>query len=157
VNDAVDSKVASTMISLMRGVVDGGTASNIRRFYRHDAAGKTGTTNDFADAWFVGVTPQLACGVWVGFDDRRVQFTGDYGQGGRAAAPIWGRLMGKVYNHPANRYTQTRFAVERDSADTVGIEQLVNPPSEEIMDTPAAVEQPPATSTPPRAVKRKDD
>lgn len=157
VSDAVDSKVASAMISLMRGVVDGGTASNIRRFYKQDAAGKTGTTNDFADAWFVGVTPQLACGVWVGFDDRRVQFTGDYGQGGRAAAPIWGRLMGKVYNDPANRYTQTRFSMARDSADTVGIDQLVNPPSEEITDVPANVEPTPTPSTPPRAVKRKDD
>ncbi len=75
--DAVSPSVASQMISLMRGVVDGGTASTVRRFFKGDAAGKTGTTNDFADAWFVGVTPQLACGVWVGFDDRRVQFTGD--------------------------------------------------------------------------------
>ncbi|MBU3740998.1 MAG: PBP1A family penicillin-binding protein [Candidatus Kapabacteria bacterium] len=159
VSDAIDPHVASTMISLMRGVVDGGTASNIRRFYKHDAAGKTGTTNDFADAWFVGITPQLACGVWVGFDDRRIQFTGDYGQGGRAAAPIWGRLMGKVYADPSNRYRQTTFAVYRDSTDTVSVDQLLNPPSEEISDAPPASGTAPPTEppTPAKATKRRED
>lgn len=159
VNDAIDPKVAASMVSIMRGVVDGGTASGIRRFYKHDAAGKTGTTNDFADAWFVGVTPQLACGVWVGFDDRRVQFTGDYGQGGRAAAPIWGRLMGKVYADPGNRYRQTQFSVYRDSTDTVSAEQLLNPPSEEISDAPPAppASAPTPVTSPPKATKRKDD
>ncbi|MBK6291086.1 MAG: PBP1A family penicillin-binding protein [Ignavibacteria bacterium] len=136
VNDALSPNVASNMISLMRGVVDGGTASSIRRFYKGDAAGKTGTTNDFADAWFVGVTPQLACGVWIGFDDRRVQFTGDYGQGGRAAAPVWGRLMQKVYNDPTVPWRRSSFAVARDSTDTVGVEVMINPPSDEIDDHP---------------------
>lgn len=134
VNDATSPNVAHNMISLMRGVVDGGTASGIRRFYKYDAAGKTGTTNDFADAWFVGVTPQLACGVWVGFDDRRVQFTGDYGQGGRAAAPVWGRLMQKVYNDTRVPWRRQTFAVQRDSADTVSLDLMINPPSDEIQD-----------------------
>ncbi len=97
VNDALDPKVANEMTSMMRNVVNSGTATKIRQFYRYEAAGKTGTTNDYADAWFVGFTPQLSCGVWVGFDDMRVKFTGWYGQGGAAAAPIWGRFMGKVY------------------------------------------------------------
>jgi penicillin-binding protein 1A len=158
VTDAMSPKVAHEMVSLMRGVVDGGTASSIRKFYKYDAAGKTGTTNDFADAWFVGVTPQLACGVWVGFDDRRVQFTGDYGQGGRAAAPIWGRLMGKVYTDPTIPYTQTRFQVARDSSDTVSAEQLTTPPTEEITDEQPQPEQPtpqPPSKTP--AIKREQD
>jgi penicillin-binding protein 1A len=97
VNDALDPKVANDMTNMMRNVVNSGTATKIRQFYRYEAAGKTGTTNDYADAWFVGFTPQLSCGVWVGFDDMRVKFTGWYGQGGAAAAPIWGRFMGKVY------------------------------------------------------------
>ena len=134
VHDALSPTVASDMISIMRGVVDGGTASSIRKYFKLDAAGKTGTTNDFADAWFVGVTPQLACGIWVGFDDRRVQFTGDYGQGGRAAAPAWGRLMQKVYNDPTIPWKSTSFAVAADSADTVGIDAIINPPAEEIID-----------------------
>ncbi|MCX6141224.1 MAG: PBP1A family penicillin-binding protein [Candidatus Kapabacteria bacterium] len=137
VTDAISPAVASNMISIMRGVVDGGTASSIRRFYRQDAAGKTGTTNDFADAWFVGVTPQLSCGVWVGFDDRRVQFTGDYGQGGRAAAPAWGRLMQKVYNDPTIPWRRSTFAVPRDSTDTVSVDLMVNPPADEIDDRSA--------------------
>ncbi len=138
--DAISPTVAANMISLMRGVVDGGTASGIRKYYRGDAAGKTGTTNDFADAWFVGFTPQLACGVWVGFDDRRVQFTGDYGQGGRAAAPAWARLMQKVYNDPSVPWRSTTFKAVRDTADIVNPELLVNPPREEITDPEATHE-----------------
>jgi penicillin-binding protein 1A len=129
-NEACSQRTADYMISMMRGVVDGGTASSIRKFYRYDAAGKTGTTNDFADAWFVGITPQLACGVWVGFDDMRIRFTGDYGQGGRAAAPIWGRLMQKVYNDPAVRWRKRSFAVERDSTDVVTDIDISNPVQE---------------------------
>ncbi len=136
VTDAMNPNVARNMISIMRGVVDGGTASSIRKFYRGDAAGKTGTTNDFADAWFVGYTPQLVAGVWVGFDDRRVQFTGDYGQGGRAAAPIWGRLMSKVYSNLALGYSSIHFDMKADSADTVGVDVMVNPPTEVPPDKP---------------------
>lgn len=140
-NDAISPQIARNMVSIMRGVVDGGTASNIRRFYKYDAAGKTGTTNDFADAWFVGFTPQLVCGVWVGFDDRRIQFTGDYGQGGRAAAPAWGRLMQKVYNNKSLGYKQLTFAIERDSTDTLSKETIINPPREEINNEPDSTRQ----------------
>jgi penicillin-binding protein 1A len=79
--------------------VDWGTgASGVRKYFHLPAAGKTGTTNDLADAWFLGFTPQLVAGVWTGFDDRKVQYTSmSYGQGGRAAAPIWGRFMRYVY------------------------------------------------------------
>lgn len=124
---ACSPRVADEMISMMRGVVDGGTASSIRKFYKYDAAGKTGTTNDYADAWFVGLTPQLACGVWVGFDDMRIKFTGDYGQGGRAAAPIWGRLMQKVYSDRTVRWRKRSFSVERDSNDVVNDTLIQNP------------------------------
>lgn len=134
VSDALPSSVAQNMLSMMRGVVDGGTGSRVRQYYRYAAAGKTGTTNDFADAWFVGMTPQLVAGVWTGFDDRRVQFTGDYGQGGRAAAPIFGRLMQKVYNDRRLGYTMTNFPVESMASDTVNSELIANPPSEQIED-----------------------
>lgn len=134
VNDAVSPEVARNMISMMRGVVDGGTGSSIRKFFKYDAAGKTGTTNDFADAWFVGFTPQLAAGVWVGFDDRRIMFQGDYGQGGRAAAPAWGRLMQKVYNNPQLGYRQTTFRVAKDTSDVSTPETTKNPPPEQITD-----------------------
>jgi penicillin-binding protein 1A len=107
--DALRPEIAKAMVKMMRGVVTGGTASSIRSFFSYDAAGKTGTTNDYADAWFVGLTPQLAAGVWVGFDDRRIKFTGWYGQGGKAAAPIWGRMMQKVYSRPGIPYRLKSF------------------------------------------------
>lgn len=138
VTEACSPQVAESMVSMMRGVVDGGTASSIRRFFSGEAAGKTGTTNDFADAWFVGMTPQLVCGVWVGFDDQRVRFTGDYGQGGRAAAPIWGRLMQKVYANPAIPYRQRTFAIASDSTDQATDIDITNPAREEISDEPPA-------------------
>lgn len=95
---AISPQTAYLMTELMRGVVDYGTATGIRRFFNLPAAGKTGTTQDFTDAWFVGYTPNLCAGVWVGFDDQTIKFTGWYGQGARAAAPIWARFMQKVYN-----------------------------------------------------------
>ncbi|KXB97159.1 MAG: hypothetical protein AA908_08370 [Chlorobi bacterium NICIL-2] len=112
--DALSPQVCRTMIRLLQGVVDGGTGSTVRQFYRYDAAGKTGTTNDFADAWFVGMTPELVAGVWLGFDDHRIKFTGAYGMGGKAAAPIWGRLMAKVYADRSLGFTKRTFD-DRDS------------------------------------------
>ena len=109
VHDALDPKIAGWMVSMMRGVVDGGTATSIRRWFSYAAGGKTGTTQDFADAWFVGYTPELVAGVWVGFDDYRIKFTGWYGQGGKAAAPIWGRFMGKVYRDNGLAYEKLKF------------------------------------------------
>jgi penicillin-binding protein 1A len=92
-----DQKVAQMMTTCLQGVVNGGTASSIRNWFSYPAAGKTGTTQSYADAWFVGYTPHYAAGVWVGFDDKRVTFTSANGQGGRAAAPIWGRFMKYAY------------------------------------------------------------
>ncbi len=119
VTEALKQTIAQQMIRLMMGVVDRGTASEIRKYFTGvDAAGKTGTTNDYADAWFVGYTPQLVAGVWVGFDDRRVTFTGGYGYAGKAAAPIWGKLMKKIYDDPEQPYKQRKFLFISDSTDT---------------------------------------
>lgn len=124
--DALRPDVAKSMVKMMRGVVTGGTASSIRSFFSYDAAGKTGTTNDYADAWFVGLTPQLAAGVWVGFDDRRIKFTGWYGQGGKAAAPIWGRMMQKVYSTPGIQYRLKSFGfTPADSSEISDSKELI--------------------------------
>jgi penicillin-binding protein 1A len=112
IHDALPPKIASEMVDMMRGVVDGGTATSIRQWFNYPAAGKTGTTQDFADAWFVGYTPQLVAGVWVGFDDHRIKFTGWYGQGGKAAAPVWGRFMEMVYKDDRLPYTEHNFSGE---------------------------------------------
>lgn len=117
VHEAMSPKVASWMVSMMRGVVDGGTATSIRRWFNYPAAGKTGTTQRFADAWFIGYTPELVAGVWIGFDDQRIKFTGWYGQGGKAAAPVWGRFMAKVYKDDRLPYDKREFDGDR-SRDT---------------------------------------
>ena len=100
--EALSKESAYIITSMLEDVVNGGTATSaIRTHYSFPAAGKTGTTQGMADAWFIGFTKQLVAGVWVGFDDLRVKFTSMvYGQGGRAAAPIWGRMMKYIYSDP---------------------------------------------------------
>jgi len=111
-HEALSPVIAQQMVDMMRGVVDGGTATSIRRWFNYPAAGKTGTTQNFADAWFVGYTPELTAGAWVGFDDHRIRFTGWYGQGGKAAAPIWGRFMAKVYADDRLPYDKGDFTTQ---------------------------------------------
>lgn len=114
--NAIPQKYAKEMTRMMQAVVDFGTASVIRKYLKGvEAAGKTGTTNDYADAWFIGYTPQLVCGVWVGFDDRRITFTGGYGYASKAAAPIWGKMMSKIYSDPTLPYKQRKFSISSDS------------------------------------------
>ena len=91
---------AYTMIDMMKGVTAYGTASGeLRRMgINAEIAGKTGTTNNNSDGWFIGITPKLATGVWVGWEDRATHFysTGE-GQGAKMALPIWGYFMRRVY------------------------------------------------------------
>lgn len=98
--EGLSAETSFLITDMLETVINEGTGvrtRSIHKFYR-PAAGKTGTTQDYADAWFMGYTPQLAAGVWVGFDDRRVSFTGKYGQGSQAANPIWSNFMREVYN-----------------------------------------------------------
>ncbi|MDX1647244.1 MAG: transglycosylase domain-containing protein [Longimicrobiales bacterium] len=88
----MDRAVAFVVLDAMRAVVDRGTGRSVRAFgYRGPAAGKTGTTNDGRDAWFVGLTPEMVAGVWIGFDTPR-PIVDDRG-GGALAAPVWAMLM----------------------------------------------------------------
>jgi penicillin-binding protein 1A len=95
--EAISPQTASIITNMLQDVIETGTGVGVRRYFQYPAAGKTGTTQDFADAWFVGYTPELAAGVWVGFDDHRVKFTAEYGQGAQAALPIWAKFMEGVY------------------------------------------------------------
>ena len=90
-----DPAVAFVLTTILQDVVNRGTGTLVRRFFRGPAAGKTGTTNDGADAWFVGYTPEVVAGVWIGFDRRRPIVP--EGTGGTLAAPVWGRLMARLY------------------------------------------------------------
>ena len=94
---AIAPQTASIMESMMQDVIFYGTGAGVRRYYQYPAAGKTGTTQNYSDAWFVGYTPELVAGCWVGFDDHRVKFTDWYGQGARAALPIWAMFMEDAY------------------------------------------------------------
>lgn len=98
-SEAIPEETAYIITNMLQTAIDRGTGQAARgRFnFQRPAAGKTGTTQEFTDAWYVGYTPQLAAGIWVGFDDQRVSFTGDYGQGARAALPIWAIFMHDVY------------------------------------------------------------
>jgi len=91
----IDPATAYIMTSLMQGVIQEGTATNLKKIVgRYDIAGKTGTTNENIDAWFMGFSPDYTCGVWVGFDDEISIGEGE--TGGKAAAPIWGYFMKQV-------------------------------------------------------------
>ena len=96
---AISPETASIIVDMMKDVVAYGTGAGVRRYFQYPAAGKTGTTQDYSDAWFVGYTPQLVAGVWVGFDDHRVKFTGWYGQGAKASLPIWAMFMEEAYKN----------------------------------------------------------
>ncbi len=98
--EAISEDTAFLITSMLETVINEGTGIRTRviHHFMAPAAGKTGTTQDYGDAWFMGFTPKLAAGVWVGFDDRRITFTGSYGQGARAANPIWSNFMKEVYD-----------------------------------------------------------
>jgi penicillin-binding protein 1A len=94
---AIASDVAFLTIDLMRDVVNRGTGGPVRGAgFRQPAAGKTGTTNEAADVWFIGSTPTITAGIWIGMDERK-RIMGQ-ATGGRLAAPVWGRVMRSVAN-----------------------------------------------------------
>ncbi|MCD6063009.1 MAG: penicillin-binding protein [Flavipsychrobacter sp.] len=99
--ELINANTAYKMVKLMQGVTGpGGTAVRLRYRYGFDGeiAGKTGTTNKQADAWFIGYTPQIIAGAWVGCDDRYLRFGSQaLGQGAAAALPIWALFMKRVY------------------------------------------------------------
>jgi penicillin-binding protein 1A len=88
-NQVISESSAYTMTKMMQGVVDKGTAAGLRsRLGAAEMGGKTGTTNDNSDAWFIGYTPQLLAGTWIGCDDRFIRLESNLGYGGQAARPI---------------------------------------------------------------------
>lgn len=92
--DVIPPEVARTMTSMLEEVVQFGTGVRAKELGR-PSGGKTGTTNDFTDAWYIGFTPQLTCGVWVGNDDKRISL-GKKETGAKAALPIWLEFMQKA-------------------------------------------------------------
>ena len=109
-NEVINAESANRMLVLLKGVVDGGTGGRLRFRYHFtgEIGAKTGTTNRNADAWFMGFTPQLVSGCWVGGEDRDIHFdTMRMGQGATMALPIWAYYMKKVYADPSLPYDES--------------------------------------------------
>ena len=90
VNEVIDQQTARTMLTLLRAVTQHGTGAAVAQL-NHPLGGKTGTTSDYTDAWFLGFSPSVTCGVWVGYDSN--QSLGEKETGARAALPIWMTVM----------------------------------------------------------------
>jgi penicillin-binding protein 1A len=108
-NEVISEETSYKMIDMMRAVVNEGTAIRLRNggtypiISKMDCGAKTGTTDNHSDAWFVGYTPDLVAGCWVGGEDRDIHFdTMEHGQGAHAALPLWGIFMEQVYADSLN-------------------------------------------------------
>ncbi len=108
-NEVISEESANKMLYMLKAVVDGGTAGRLRFRYglTGELGGKTGTTNNNSDAWFMGLTPTLVSGVWVGGDDRDIHFDSmAMGQGATMALPVFALYMQKVYKDKRLGYNQ---------------------------------------------------
>ena len=132
VTDVIPPDVARTMTAMLEDVVNFGTGVRARALGR-PSAGKTGTTNDFTDAWYIGFTPQITAGVWVGFDDPKSSL-GKGETGARAALPIWLEFMEKA----------TKGMPVESFPNVTPLEQLVKSANEQV-DVPDTA--PPADTT----------
>jgi penicillin-binding protein 1A len=137
VHDVLSPDVARTMTAMLEEVIQFGTGVQAKALGR-PAAGKTGTTQDYTDAWFVGFTPQITAGVWVGFDDKQVSL-GKRETGARAALPIWLEFMqGAVAGTPVMDFPNVvplerqagEHQVNVDTPDTAPTEDEPAPPKE---------------------------
>lgn len=111
-HEVIDENTNYVMVDMLRNVVRRGTAVRIPYRYKlyNDIAGKTGTTQNNSDGWFMGFTPEITAGVWVGADDRAVSFrTTALGGGSNMALPIWARFMQKVYADDRLGFTKAPF------------------------------------------------
>jgi len=111
-DEVFNEEKAYVMCELMKGVVLYGTGCELRYKYKlnNPIAGKTGTTQNNSDGWFIGMTPELVAGCWVGGEDRSVHFnTMEYGQGARMALPVWGKFFTKIYADKTIKISKNDF------------------------------------------------
>jgi len=145
VHDVVSPDVARTMTAMLEEVIRFGTGVQAKALGR-PAAGKTGTTQDYTDAWFVGYTPQLTAGVWVGFDDKQISL-GKKETGARAALPIWLEFMqGAVAGTPLMDFSNVVPLEQQAGGHHINVDTPDTAPTED--EPPAPKEKPPATLPP---------
>jgi penicillin-binding protein 1A len=129
VKRAIDENSAFVMAHMMRGVVEHGTGYKVKELGR-PAAGKTGTSNDQMDTWFIGYTPRWVCGVWVGFDQKKT--IGPKETGGVVAAPIWLAFMKRFLEREQNQSAQVLEQQARSEAELLGIDFRAPQSSEQL-------------------------
>ncbi|MEO5600119.1 MAG: transglycosylase domain-containing protein [Cyclobacteriaceae bacterium] len=121
-HQAMDEKTAFKMVYMLQGGVEevGGTSGGLSNSLKQDneIGGKTGTTNDASDGWYIGITHNLVTGVWVGGDERSIHFPSwVFGSGVKTARPIWDKYMVKVYDHPETGCGKGYFKRPSDGLD----------------------------------------
>jgi penicillin-binding protein 1A len=147
VHDVLKPEVARTMTAMLEEVIQFGTGIAAKQLGR-PAAGKTGTTQDYTDAWFVGFTPQVTSGVWVGFDDKQISL-GKKETGARAALPIWLEFMQKALaGMPEVEFANVTPLEEEARDHRVNVDTPDTAPTE---DEPRAPKGKPAPGGPPAA------
>jgi len=113
---------------MMQGTVDRGTASTLRTNWglKSELAGKTGTTQNQTDGWFIGMNPNIVVGVWVGGDNPAVRFRSiTYGQGGYSAMPVFARFFKKLYSDPTYKYmSSASFRIPQNIYDKLSCEDF---------------------------------
>ena len=144
ISEIINEDACYKMLSMLQGVIDGGTGSRIRRDFGMKVAmgGKTGTTDNHSDGWFMGFTPSLVGGVWVGGDDRDIHFDRmSEGQGATMALPIMGKFLQKVYNDSILGYSQNeRFEIPARYADPCSNQLLNDNPADSLKNDPAGID-----------------
>src|ERR1700719_1672979 len=146
VHDVVSPDVARTMTAMLEEVIRFGTGIQARSLGR-PAAGKTGTTQDYTDAWFIGFTPQITSGVWVGYDDKQISL-GKKETGARAALPIWIQFMKAAHSGLPEVEFANVVPLEQQAADhEVHVDTPDTAPTED--EPRAPKEKPPAIIPPP--------
>lgn len=125
-DEVISASSAYKMLSMLQAVINEGTGGRVRHRYgiTADMGGKTGTTNDNSDGWFIGFTPSLVSSCWVGGEERDIHFdTMFYGQGASMALPIWAIYMNKVFGDESLGYSQEERFVFPDHFDPCGTNQ----------------------------------
>ncbi|MDR0193893.1 MAG: penicillin-binding protein, partial [Myroides sp.] len=146
--DVVSKDVAYAIIKLLEGVTESGSGVRLRTTWQgagykrvtghpykftNPIAGKTGTSQNNSDGWFIGMVPNLATGIWVGNDDRAAHFrTMTYGQGATLALPIWGIFMNKCYADKGLNISKAGFPVPENLSIRVDCTRIVQPETDDV-------------------------
>ena len=151
---------AETVTAMLEAVVERGTASSLRTTWelKNALAGKTGTTQDQADGWFIGMTPSLVIGVWAGGDNPVVRFrSGFLGTGAQTALPVFARIIGKMNDDVAlKNYVRGDFRISEETREMLNCQDFTDRKGWRTNAKPVKKAAPPEKSPPPPKEKKKE-